>query len=169
MTGAGTLTLWGVALLLGILAWRRVGSDAARSAVTASASRLLAILPRIVVALVAAGFVARLVPGETVAAWLGPQSGWRGVLLASVVGGFVPAGPIVSFPLVVVLAKAGAGLPQLVAFLTAWSVFAFHRVLIFETTLMGWRFSAVRLVSSLLLPPLAAGIVAGLVALVAIR
>jgi uncharacterized membrane protein YraQ (UPF0718 family) len=137
-------------LLLGVAVLRRGGPAVARSALATSASRLLAILPRIVVALVAAGFVSKLVPGETVAALLGPDSGWRGVLLASLVGGFVPAGPIVSFPLVVVLAKAGAGLPQLVAFLTAWSVFAFHRVLIYETTLMGWRFSAVRLASSLL-------------------
>ena len=37
----------------------------------------------------------------------------------------------------------------------AWSVFAFHRVLIYEITLMGWRFSAIRLISSLILPPLA--------------
>ena len=43
----------------------------------------------------------------------------------------------------------------MIAFLTAWSVFAFHRVLIYEITLMGWRFSAVRLISSLILPPLA--------------
>jgi uncharacterized membrane protein YraQ (UPF0718 family) len=74
----------------------------------------------------------------------------------------VPSGPIVSFPLVVVLWKAGAGLPQLVAFLTAWSVFAFHRVLIYESTLMGWRFVALRLVASLVLPVLAGVLALGL-------
>jgi hypothetical protein len=67
----------------------------------------------------------------------------------------VPGGPILSFPIVVVLYKAGAGVPQLIAFLTAWSVFAFHRIMIYEVNLMGWRFTAVRLVSSLVLPPLA--------------
>jgi hypothetical protein len=55
-----------------------------------------------------------------------------------------------------------------VAFLTAWSVFAFHRVLIYEITLMGWRFSAVRLTSSLVLPPLAGFLTAGLISLFAL-
>ena len=96
-----------------------------------------------------------LVPGEPVARYIGPDSGFPALLVASVVGGFVPGGPILSFPLVVVLYKAEAGLPQLIAFLTAWSVFAFHRVLIYELTIMGWRFSAVRLLSSLVLPPIA--------------
>jgi uncharacterized membrane protein YraQ (UPF0718 family) len=107
------------------------------------------------VAILLAGFAAVMIPGEPVAGALGPDSGFVGILVASVAGGFVPSGPIVSFPLVVVLWKAGAGLPQLVAFLTAWSVFAFHRVLIYESTLMGWRFVALRLVASLVLPVLA--------------
>jgi hypothetical protein len=55
-----------------------------------------------------------------------------------------------------------SGLPQLVAFLTAWSVFAFHRVLIYEATLMGWRFVALRLTASLVLPLLAGVLTAGL-------
>lgn len=47
----------------------------------------------------------------------------------------------------------GAGLPQLVAFLTAWSVLALHRVLMYEAALMGWLFSVTRLTSSLILAP----------------
>jgi uncharacterized membrane protein YraQ (UPF0718 family) len=112
-------------------------------------------MPRIALALMAAGFIGVLVPSEPVARHIGPDSGLLGILIASVVGGFVPGGPILSFPLVVVLYKAGAGIPQLIAFLTAWSVFAFHRVAIYEVNLMGWRFSAVRLISSVVLPPLA--------------
>jgi uncharacterized membrane protein YraQ (UPF0718 family) len=112
-------------------------------------------MPRIAFALLVAGFVGKLIPGELVGAILGPETGARGILIASVIGGFTPGGPMISFPTVVVLSEAGAGVPQLVAFLTAWSVFAFHRVLVYESALMGWRFSAVRLVSSLALPPLA--------------
>jgi len=82
-----------------------------------------------------------------------------GILLAALVGAFTPAGPIVSFPIVVVLLAAGAGFPQVVSFLTAWSVFAFHRVIIYEIPLMGWRFVGIRLASSLVLPPLCASLV----------
>jgi uncharacterized membrane protein YraQ (UPF0718 family) len=150
----GALALWALAIVLCIIALKRKTAEARRAIATAG-ERFLEILPRIALALVAAGFIGVLTPPEPVARFIGPDSGFLGLLIATVVGGFVPGGPILSFPIVVVLYKAGAGLPQLVTFLTAWSVFAFHRVLIYESTLMGWRFSAVRLISSLILPPLA--------------
>ena len=150
----GALILWILAIGLAFWALRRSTANA-RVAIATAGERFLEIMPRIALALMAAGFISVLIPSEPVARYIGPDSGLTGILIASLTGGFVPGGPIISFPLVVVLYKAGAGLPQLIAFLTAWSVFAFHRVLIYEVTLMGWRFSAVRLVSSLILPPLA--------------
>ena len=150
----GALVLWALAIVLALWALRR-STAKAQVAIATAGERFLEIMPRIALALMAAGFIGVLMPSEPVARYIGPDSGISGILLASLVGGFVPGGPIISFPLVVVLYKAGAGLPQLIAFLTAWSVFAFHRILIYEVTLMGWRFSAVRLVSSLVLPPLA--------------
>jgi uncharacterized membrane protein YraQ (UPF0718 family) len=150
----GALLLWLLALALAFLALRR-NTARAQVAIVTAGERFLEIMPRIALALMAAGFIGVLIPSEPIARYIGPDSGVSGILLASIVGGFVPGGPILSFPLVVVLYKAGAGLPQVIAFLTAWSVFAFHRVLIYEVNLMGWRFSAVRLISSLILPPLA--------------
>ena len=156
---ASTLVLWAIAAILGLLVLRR-GPLVLRDAVVDGARRFLVILPRMGFAILLAGFAAAMIPGEPVAAAIGPQSGFVGIVLASIAGGFVPSGPIISFPLVVVLWKAGAGLPQLIAFLTAWSVFAFHRVLIYEATMMGWRFSAMRLIASLLLP-----VISGLLAM----
>jgi uncharacterized membrane protein YraQ (UPF0718 family) len=150
----GALVLWLLGIVLAFWALRR-STAKARIAIGTAAERFFEIMPRIALALLAAGFIGVLTPSETVARYIGPDSGILGILIASVVGGFVPGGPILSFPIVVVLYKAGAGLPQVIAFLTAWSVFAFHRVLIYEMNLMGWRFSAVRLTSSLVLPPLA--------------
>ncbi|HEX2726783.1 MAG TPA: permease [Beijerinckiaceae bacterium] len=150
----GALVLWALAIVLAIWALRR-STAKARVAIATAGERFLEIMPRIALALMAAGFIGVLVPSEPVARYIGSDSGLLGILIASFVGGFVPGGPILSFPLVVVLYKAGAGIPQLIAFLTAWSVFAFHRVAIYEVNLMGWRFSAVRLISSLVLPPMA--------------
>ncbi|MEZ5830953.1 MAG: hypothetical protein R3D05_07205 [Dongiaceae bacterium] len=113
-----------------------------------------------------AGFVARLIPSDVVVEHIGPDSGLSGTLIAMLVGGFIPAGPIISFPLVVVLSHAGAGTVQLVTLLTAWSVFAIHRVVIYEIPLMGARFSAIRLVSSLPLPLIAAGLTALILAVI---
>jgi len=153
--------LWSLVVALGIYAARTPGARH-REAARLAARQFVRVLPRLVCALIAAGFLGKLIPGAFVGSLIGPESGARGILIASAIGGFTPGGPIISFPTVVVLSEAGAGLPQMVAFLTAWSVFAFHRVLVYESTLMGWRFAATRLFSSLALPPLA-GFTAGLV------
>jgi uncharacterized membrane protein YraQ (UPF0718 family) len=154
MIDYGTIFLWVLALGLGWKAFQR-HTARSRGGLKDAGERFLVIMPRIAVALLAAGFLAKLMPGDAVARSIGAESGLGGILLASAVGGVIPGGPILSFPLIVILYKAGAGIPQLVAFLTAWSVFAFHRVLIYEVAMMGWRFSAVRIISSLILPPLA--------------
>ena len=151
---AGAAALWGIALVLAFVAARRPGRLHRRAAALA-ADQFVRIMPRIAFALLLAGFLGKLVPGEFVGSIIGPESGATGVLIASLAGGFTPGGPMIAFPIVVALSEAGAGVPQLVAFLTAWSVFAFHRVLVYESTLMGWRFSLTRLFSSLTLPPLA--------------
>ncbi len=150
----GAALLWIIVLALTIWTARkpeRLHLAAAGIAV----NQFIRILPRLALALLTAGFLGQLLPGELIGSLIGAESGAKGILIASLAGGFTPGGPIISFPIVVVLREAGAGVPQLVAFLTAWSVFAIHRVLIYKSTLMGWRFSGMRLLASLALPPIA--------------
>lgn len=154
MLDASNIIIWTLALALVAGALRRPGNPV-KAASFKAAQSFFAVLPRFALAVLTAGFVGQLLPGDVIAAQIGEDSGVRGILLASILGGFVPGGPIISFPIVVVLSEAGAGLPQLIAFLTAWSALAFHRVLLYESTLMGWRFSATRIASSLVLAPLA--------------
>lgn len=161
---AGAAALWAIVLALALVAARRPGK-LNRQAAALATDQFVRIMPRIAFALLLAGFLGKLIPGEFVGSVIGPESGAAGILIASLAGGFTPGGPMIAFPTVVVLNEAGAGVPQLVAFLTAWSVFAFHRVLVYEVTLMGWRFSLTRLVSSLALPPLAGFAAALLVSL----
>ncbi|MGE0630348.1 MAG: hypothetical protein AB7O43_21345 [Hyphomicrobiaceae bacterium] len=155
MSDAGSIVLWSLAAVLGIFVARRDWT-AFRKGLHVAVLQVVAVLPRIALALLLAGFIAKLLPTNIIAHMLGHDSGWSGVLLACLFGGFMPAGPMIAFPLVVVLRHADAGIPQLVAFLTAWSVFAWHRVLVYEVTMMGWQFAAIRMVSSLMLPLLAA-------------
>ena len=162
------LVLWTIAAVLGILVARRdrlLLVDALRTA----GLTLVGILPRLCVALILAGFVAKLIPTDEIGRLIGYDTGWQGVALATLFGGAMPSGPMVAFPVVVVLRKADAGLPQIVAFLTAWSVFAWHRVLTYEVTMLGWRFAAVRLISSLALPLVASAIALALCGLTGLR
>ncbi len=155
------LFMGGICLVLGAIAWRR-SPALLRGAFRNAFLRFLEILPRIGLAFLAAGFISKLAPPAVIGHLIGYESGLRGIGLATLVGGLTPAGPIISFPIVVVLLASGAGFPQVVAFLTAWSVFAFHRVVIYEVPLMGLRFSMTRLAASLALPPLCALLVWGM-------
>jgi len=152
--------LWIAAVVLGVIVWRRSFS-AFRGALEAAGTQLLIVIPRVFLALLAAGFIGKLLPAETIGHMIGFESGWSGILIASAFGALMPSGPMVAFPIIVVLRLAGAGVPQVTAFLTAWAVFAWHRVLIYEVAMMGYRFAAIRMISSLVLP-----IVSGAIAIV---
>lgn len=153
MSGA-FLAIWLLAIALaGYAAFRRDGSLG--DGLVRGADQLIRVLPRVLMALTAAGFIAKLIPGEIVGHWLGPESGVRGIAIAACAGLLVPSGPVVSFSLAAVLATSGAAPPQLIAFITSWSIFAIHRVTIYELPMLGWRFLAVRLGASFVLPLLA--------------
>jgi hypothetical protein len=78
-----------------------------------------------------------------------------GIMIAMLAGWCLPAPPVIFFPIIAVLLKAGAGYPQMTALIVAWNVFALHRTLPMELPLMGRYFVSLRLMSSLALPPLA--------------
>ncbi len=82
-------------------------------------------------------------------------AGIEGILIATLAGWCLPVPPVIFFPIVAVLLKAGAGGAQLTALVAAWNVFAFHRTLAMELPVMGRYFVTLRLASSVLIPPLA--------------
>jgi len=72
----------------------------------------------LIFAFIVAGMIQVLLPRETLSKWLGVESGMRGILIGSVVGGLAPGGPYVSLPIVAGLLRSGAGVGTMVAFLT---------------------------------------------------
>ena len=118
---------------------------------------LVKIFPILILAFAISGLVQTLVPKETVARWLGKESGWKGIWLGCLAGAITPGGPYTSFPIVAALYQAGAGLGTLVAYTTAWSLWAVARLPI-ESALISPKFMIFRLLSSLLFPPLAGAI-----------
>jgi uncharacterized membrane protein YraQ (UPF0718 family) len=152
---ATKLLMWAAALALFAWVWRQGGAAASKRALRDTGQGLLRVLPLIAVALPMSVLVAALVPPGLAAAWIGADSGLRGVLVASAVGAFIPGGPVVTFPLVLTFIQAGAGAAQLVALITAWAILAIHRILTWEWPLLGGRFVAIRLISGFALPVLA--------------
>lgn len=123
------------------------------------------LVPRMVCALLAAGFIAELIPKQAIAAWLGEDAGLLALPVAAATGLLVPSGPVIAFAIAAVFAKAGASGAALITFITSWSVYAGHRILIYELPLLGASFLRLRALSVLALPFLAGalGLLVGLV------
>lgn len=122
------------------------------------------LVPRMLCALVAAGFIAEMIPKETIAGFLGPEAGLWALPIAAATGLILPAGPVISFAIAAVFAKSGASTAALITFITSWSIFAGHRILIYELPLLGPSFLQMRILSVWIVPPLA-GLLATLVGL----
>ena len=112
------------------------------------------ILPLLICAFIVAGMVQTLLPRELLSKWVGAESGMRGVLIGSVVGGLAPGGPYVSLPIAAGLLRSGASIGTMVAFLTGWSLWAVAR-LPMEVGILGWKFVLIRIASTFLFPPIA--------------
>jgi len=154
MTNPGVLLIYALVIVLGVVALSR-GHGSFRHGLIRGAEQLIKLLPRMLCALVAAGFLATLIPTEVISSFLGAEAGFMAIVIGTLTGMFIPAGPAISFSIAAVLANEGASVPALVSFITSWSVFALHRVFIFEIPLLGISFTRLRMLSGLILPLLA--------------
>ena len=120
----------------------------------AGGSMLLQIAPLLIFAFIIAGMVQVLLPVEMISKWVGTESGFRGVLIGTVVGGFAPGGPYISLPIAAGLLRVGASVGTMVAFLTSWSLWGVSRLPL-ELGIMGWKFTLIRLACTFFFPPIA--------------
>lgn len=115
---------------------------------------LLQIVPLLIFAFIVAGMIQHLVPHESISRWVGAESGFRGLLIGSAIGGIMPGGPYVSMPIVAGMLRTGASVGTMVALITAWSLIAVGR-LPMEIGLLGWKFTLIRLACVFFFPPIA--------------
>lgn len=156
--------LIGTVLILAVAVWLwRALPDAEwrRAALAASGQTLKFTAPRVVIALLGAGFFAELLPEDQVQALFGENAGLRGVLLAVTLGPITPGGAFVSFAVGAAALKAGAAPVMLLTYVTSWTLFSLTRILAYEVPLMG-RTSTLRRVVVALPVPLVVAAVAGL-------
>jgi len=155
MTLAINILLW---LLVGALAL--FAASRGRVLLTGGARdgviEFLKLLPRIAIGVVGAGFIAEVLPKEYIAPWLGPESGFTGVIIATLGGALTPGGPVVGFSIGAAALKSGAGAPQVIAYSTAWALYAIHRLVMWEMPMMPARIVWLRAAVSLPLPFIAA-------------
>ena len=145
-----TVIMGVIAVALVILAYNKGGGEHIEG-LKVGGNILINVLPMLVFAFIIAGTLPLLIPEEIIAKWVGSDSGMRGVLIGTAVGGFMPGGPLTAMPIAAGLMGAGAGIGTMVAFLTSWSLWAITRLPI-EIGLMGWKFTAARIACTFLFP-----------------
>jgi hypothetical protein len=114
------------------------------------------LLPRIALGVIGAGYIAAAIPADWIARFLGPESGFVGVAVAVIGGALTPGGPVLGFSIGAAALKGGAGAPQVIAYSTAWALYAVQRLLLWEVPVMPPRFVLLRAIVSLPVPFLAA-------------
>ena len=119
-----------------------------------SGNMLVQLLPLLIFAMIIAGMIQQLMPHELISRWVGEESGFRGLLIGSVLGGLMPGGPMTSLPIAAGMLRLGASVGTMVAFLTGWSLLAISRVPL-EVGLLGWKFALIRLACVFFFPPIA--------------
>jgi hypothetical protein len=149
------IILWGSVAALGFLAWQR-GRTVLVSSAREGTMDFINIVPRIALGVIGSGYIAAIIPQQVITGWLGPNSGWSGVLAAVIAGAATPGGPVVGFSIGAVALKSGGGAPQVIAYVVAWALFAFQRLILWEIPFMPARFVWFRAAVSVPFPFLAA-------------
>jgi uncharacterized membrane protein YraQ (UPF0718 family) len=102
-----------------------------------------------------AAFVAVLMPREVVLRWVGAESGFLGLVIATIAGIIVPGGPITVFPIAAAFVAIGADVGATIAFVTSWTLLGYGRALVWELPFFGIDFMLWRGLVALPLPVIA--------------
>lgn len=135
--------------------WQKRGGGAVIEALRHAWDLFLFIAPSLLAGLLLAGALRQLLSPGALARWMGAESGWFGLMVATVAGTLTPGGPMAAFPLVLVLAGAGADRGALVAYILGWGLNGFQRLLVYEVPLLGPEFTAMRFLITAWMPMVA--------------
>lgn len=148
-----TVIMASLAFILLVLGYFK-GDNSSLNGLKIGFKMVLDVLPLLFFAFIVAGMVQSLIPTALISKWIGQEAGLRGIIIGTLTGAIAPGGPYVSLPIAAALMKSGAGAGTMVAFITGWSLWAISR-LPMEIGLLGWKFTAVRLLSTFFFPPIA--------------
>lgn len=139
----------------GIVVYFRDGRARFTEILTGDFLLFVDILPKVLAACLIAAFVAVLMPREAVVRWVGAESGWVGLLIATLAGVICPGGPITIFPIASAFIAVGADIGATIAFITSWTLLGYARVLVWELPFFGVDFVIWRIAVALPLPIIA--------------
>ena len=149
-----TIIMGVLAAVFVFLAYQKGGTPYLTVGLKSAGNMLLQIVPLLLFAFLIAGIIPLLGSPEAISRWVGAESGFRGILIGTIVGGLLPGGPVVSLPLIAGLLRVGASVGTMVAMLFGWELLAFTRVPM-EVGILGWKFTLIRFACGFFFPPIA--------------
>ncbi|UCE83277.1 MAG: permease [Deltaproteobacteria bacterium] len=140
-----------LSVILGGIAYHK-SPELPIQAVKSGGGLLLQLIPVLILAFFVAGLIEVLLPKELLIRWVGEGSGFKGILIGTLLGAVAPGGPFIQFPIVAAMFKAGAHIGPLIAYLSAWALIGINRVIAFEIPLLGFQITFTRLLCSFIFP-----------------
>jgi uncharacterized membrane protein YraQ (UPF0718 family) len=153
-----TAVIGGISLVSGIIDYMRDGAAKAIAILTNDLGLFVSMLPKMAAGCLVSAFVTRLLPREVVARLVGTESGWIGLLIATLMGAALPGGPLTIYPVAGAFIVLGADAGTAISFITAWNLLGYNRALIWEMPFFGPDFVFWRIVVAIPLPFLAGSI-----------
>ena len=99
------------------------------------------------------GFIQVLIPRAIIARWLGPESGIKGILIASYAGVIMSGAPYVMLPVVASLYLAGAGPGPVIALVTGQMLLGVQTLIVWQISFLGVGLPLARFLVSLVITP----------------
>ncbi len=148
----GLLFIASLSLSAGIAVWITQGPGQFFHLLWGDTAMILSLLPKIFGGILLAIALSMILPRDRVLRLVGPDSGLRGLVIASGAGAVVPGGPHVTYPLAMGLMRAGADAGAGTAMVSGWVLLGLNRVLIWELSFLPGWLVALRLVLTLWVP-----------------
>lgn len=139
-------------ILLFSWAWYAKGLGKAVEGIKNASKMLYRICLLLLLAIAVAGMIQVLIPKGMASKYLGTASGAKGIFLGWLIGSVIPGAPYVSIPIGASLLKIGAGVAPVMTLILSSMVVAITRIP-YEISFIDWRFSLLRLLVCLLVPP----------------
>ena len=149
------LAFGGVSLFAALLCYILRGEAAVWAGLDMARGQFFDVAIQLALGLLIAALISVLLPRDKIARWLGEESGFKGLGIATVLGALMPGAPLAVFPIVAALSQAGARNGTLVAFLASWAALSVSRLFVWEIPLLGLDFGLLRMLVGLPLPFLA--------------
>lgn len=109
-------------------------------------------LPKVLAGSLIAAFLTILLPREVISRWVGAESGFKGILVATLAGIILPGGPFTIFPIAAAFIAVGADVAAAITLITSWTLLGLNRAVVWELPFFGLDFVGWRMLMALPLP-----------------